>query len=147
MESYSMDLRERVMAAHDAGDAMRTEIAERFSVSVSWIRDLVRLRRETGSIAPRPHGGGRAPAFDAAAARRLREAVKADPDSILEELARAAGVECSPSVVHRALRREGITRKKVPPGGLARPGGPEGAAGGLARGIRRGGPVPVGVRG
>ncbi|WP_422930256.1 IS630 transposase-related protein [Singulisphaera sp. PoT] len=116
METYSMDRRERVMAAHDAGDAMRAEIAERFSVSVLWIRDLVRLRRETGSIAPRSHGGGCFPAFDAAAAHRLREAVKADPDATLEELAQAAGVECSPSIVHRALKREGITRKKSPAG-------------------------------
>ena len=66
MKPYSMDLRERVVAACDEGGATRERIAARFSVSVSWIRDLMRRRRETGSIAPRPRGGGRAPAFDGA---------------------------------------------------------------------------------
>jgi transposase len=112
MKTYSMDLRERVVAACDQGDTTREQIAVRFSVSVSWIRDLLKRRRETGSIAPRPRGGGRAPAFDEVAATRLREAIRADDDATLEELAHAAGVSCCPSAVHRALTRLGITRKK-----------------------------------
>ena len=112
MKPYSMDLRERVVAACDARDGTREQIAARFSVSVSWIRDLLKRRRDTGSIAPRPGGGGRAAAFDRAAAARLREAVRADDDATLEELAEAAGVACCPSAVHRALKRLGITRKK-----------------------------------
>ena len=112
MKTYSMDLRERVVAACDARDGTRGQIAARFSVSVSWIRDLLRRRRETGSIAPRPRGGGRAPAFDGPAAGRLRDAVRADDDATLAELAAAAAVACCPSAVHRALVRLGITRKK-----------------------------------
>ena len=112
MRAYSIDLRERVVTACDAGDGTREQIAARFSVSVSWVRKLIRRRRETGSIAPRPRGGGRAPAFDAEAGRRLREAVRADDDATLEELAGAAGVSCCASAVHRALERLGITRKK-----------------------------------
>jgi transposase len=111
MNAYSMDLRERVVSACDAGEATREQIAARFSVSVPWIRKLLR-RRETGSIEPKPRGGGRAPAFDGEAAGRLREAVRADDDATLEELARAAGVSCCVSAVHRALARMGITRKK-----------------------------------
>lgn len=112
MRAYSIDLRQRVVAACDAGDATREQIAARFSVSVVWIRKLLRRRRETGSIEPRPHGGGRAPAFDAEADRRLREAVRGDDDATLAELACAADVACCPSAVHRALKRLGITRKK-----------------------------------
>jgi transposase len=112
MTPYSTDLRERVVAACDARDGTREQIATRFSVSVSWIRGLMKRRRETGSIAPKPRGGGRAPAFDEAAAARLREAVRADDDATLAELAEAAGVACCPSAVHRALERLGITRKK-----------------------------------
>jgi transposase len=122
MNAYSMDLRERVVSACDAGDATREQIAARFSVSVPWIRKLLRRRRETGSIGPKPRGGGRAPAFDGEAARRLREAVRADDDATLEELARAAGVSCCASAVHRALARLGITRKK------SRGGRPSGTA-------------------
>jgi transposase len=112
MQAYSMDLRQRVVAACDARDGTREQIAQRFSVSVSWIRDLMRRRRETGSIAPKPRGGGRPPAFDVAAAARLRRAVRDDNDATLGELAEAAGVACCPSAVYRALARLGITRKK-----------------------------------
>ena len=72
MNPYSMDLRERVVAACDARDGTRAAIAARFSVSESWVRKVLRQRRDTGSIAPRPHGGGRAAAFDDEAAGRLR---------------------------------------------------------------------------
>ena len=122
MRAYSMDLRERVVAACDEGTDTRAEIAERFSVSESWIRRLLQRRRETGTIAPKPHGGGREPAFDPEAAARLRAAVAADPDATLVELAVAAGVACSTSATDRALRRLAITRKKsrsAPPSRIA----------------------------
>ena len=110
MPPYSRDLRERVLADCDAGMAT-SEVAAKYSVSTAWVRRLKRRRRETGSIAPRPRGGGRAPACDAEAAERLRRAVR-DDDATLEELAEAAGVACAPSAVCRALARLGITRKK-----------------------------------
>ncbi len=112
MKAYSTDLRERVVAACDARDGTREQIAARFSVSVAWVGKLLRLRRDTGSPDPKPHGGGRHPAFDAAAGGRLREVVRADPDATLQELGQAAGVDCSPAAVFRALDRLGITRKK-----------------------------------
>jgi transposase len=122
VKAYSMDLRERVVAACDARDGTREQIATRFSVSVSWIRDLLKRRRETGSIAPKPRGGGRPPAFDAEAAGRLREAVRADSDATLEELGRAAGVACTAPAVYRALKRLGVTRKKSRGGRPSRTG-------------------------
>ena len=91
MKAYSTDLRERVVTAWDARDGTREQIAARFSVSVAWIRKLIRRRRQTGSIEPKPHGGGRDPAFDAEAAARLRQAVRDDNDATLEELAREIG--------------------------------------------------------
>ena len=112
MKAYSTDLRRRVVAAYDAREGTQEQLAARFAVSVSWVRKLLRQRRDTGSFAPRPHGGGHPPAFDDAAAARLRGAVRDDADATLEELGRAAGVACSPSAVYRALDRLGITRKK-----------------------------------
>ncbi len=132
MKTYSMDLRERVVAACFVGDGTREQIAARFSVSVSWIRDLLKRRRETGSIASRPHGGGRPPAFDGEAAERLRAAVAGDDDVTLAELAEAAGVACVPSAVYGALKRLGITRKKSRggrPSGTDRSGRPSGRRG------------------
>jgi transposase len=112
MRAYSTDLRQRVVAAYDAREGTQEQVAARFAVSASWVRKLLRQRRATGSIAPRPRGGGHAPAFDAEAAGRLRRAVRDDADATLEELARAADVACSPSAVYRTLTRLGITRKK-----------------------------------
>jgi len=122
VKTYSMDLRERVVAACDEGGATREQIAARFSVSVSWIRDLLKRRRETGSIAPKPRGGGRRPAFDPEAGARLRQAVRDDNDATLAELAEAAGVACSPAAVYRALRRLDVARKKSPGGRPSRTG-------------------------
>ena len=52
MRAYSNDLRQRVVAACDAGDATREQVAARFAVSVAWIRKLLAQRRDTGAIAP-----------------------------------------------------------------------------------------------
>src|SRR4051794_6222076 len=105
MRSYSMDLRERVVAACDRGEWTREQVAERFSVSVAWVYRLLRLRRDTGSIAPKPHGGGRPPAFQGESAERLTAAVAECPDATLEELRQAAGVACGTSADFRALER------------------------------------------
>ncbi|MFO0952611.1 MAG: hypothetical protein U0835_15990 [Isosphaeraceae bacterium] len=89
--------------ARDGSCANRSPPASR---SASRGPGPAREAAETGSIAPRPRGG-RAPAFGGPAAARLREAVRADGDATLAELACAAGVSCSPSAVHRTLDRLG----------------------------------------
>ena len=146
MRAYSTDLRERVVAACDARHGTRAEIAARFSVSESWIRKLLRRRRDTGSIAPKPRGGGREAAFDARAAARLREAVRDDDDATLEELGRAAGVSAAPRRCTGPCGGWASRAKKVAAGGRAGPAGAEGRAGRLAGGVRRHRPVPAGVR-
>jgi transposase len=112
MKAYSMDLRERVVAACDRGEGTREEIAKRFRVGVAWVYRLLQRRRQTGSFGPKPHGGGQKPAFDPPAAERLRQAVADRPDATLEELREAVGVACGTSAVHRALERLGLPRKK-----------------------------------
>lgn len=112
MKAYSNDLRERVLTCVDARQGTHQQVADRFQVSIQWVRKILRHRRQTGSIAPKPHGGGRAPAFDPAAIARLRQAVADDNDATLKELSRAAGVPCSPAAVFRALKALGISRKK-----------------------------------
>jgi transposase len=116
--AYSRDLRERVVAACDEGMETHIEIAERFCVSTAWIRRLLQRRRETGSIAPKPRGGGQPAAFQGEAAQRLRQAVADHPDATLKELAQFCGVACSTSATDRTLRRLKLPRKKknpVPP--------------------------------
>ena len=98
MKPYSMDLRERVLAACDGGMGT-AEVAETFAVSPAWVRRLKQRRRETGEVAPRTARPGPAPVL-AADADRLRQVVRANPD-------RTAAV-----TVWRALRRLGLTHKK-----------------------------------
>ena len=52
MKAYSMDMRERVLKASDAGMPTR-EVALKFEVSESWVRRLKQRRRESGEVAPR----------------------------------------------------------------------------------------------
>lgn len=116
MHSYSIDLRERVVATCDRREGTREQIAQRFCVSVAWVYKLLAQRRHTGSIAPKPHGGGQPPAFQGETAERLRKAVEDRPDATLEELREAVGVACGTSAVFRALKRLGLPRKKSPSG-------------------------------
>lgn len=56
---YSLDLRERVVSAVEAGGLSCHQAAERFGVGVSTAINWVRRQRETGSFAPGKMGGHR----------------------------------------------------------------------------------------
>jgi transposase len=112
METYSIDLRERVIRACDEKVGTQVQIAELFGISVPWIKKLLRRRRETGSIAPLPHGGGWTPKFSGARLDQLKSWVEQDPDATLEELLERSKVDGSIMAVHRALERLGCRRKK-----------------------------------
>ena len=53
-KAYSQDLRERVFALADAGDAVG-EIAEALCVSISYVSKALSRRRETGDKSRRRH--------------------------------------------------------------------------------------------
>ena len=112
MRPYSMDLRERVVAACDAREGTRVEIAKRFGVSTSWIRGLLQRRRETGSIAPLPQNAGRKPKLNDRQMRQLRRLVERRPDATLRELKEGVKVQMSDRALLRALGVLGLTLKK-----------------------------------
>jgi len=118
MEAYSIDLRERVVAAVDEAVETRAEIAERFGVSTSFIRKLLRRRRETGSIAPKPHAGGGVSSLTPQDLERVRTLVEHRPDATLDELCRGLREAGGSAAVRawtmcRALRhRLRLPRKK-----------------------------------
>ncbi len=123
METYSMDLRQRVIRAYDHKVGTQEQVARLFGVSVPWIKKLLRRRRETGSIAPKAHGGGWTPKFSGAKLEELKTLVEQDRDATLRELVDRSGVDGSIMAVHRALERLGCRRKKsrsVPPSKTAR---------------------------
>lgn len=116
MKAYSLDLRERVVAAVEAGEMSRQRVAKVFGVSYYWIKKLFRQKRERGSIAPLPHGGGQKPLLDESRRKRLRRELERHPDATLEELCgKVPGAEGRPVSVptmSRTLRKLGLTRKK-----------------------------------
>jgi transposase len=108
MPTYSLDLRQRVLADCDAG--LKTKaVAEKYGVSRTWVRALKQRRRETGEIGPRQGRPGRKPKFDRT---RLAELVAQDADATLAELRERLGVQCALSAIWKALDQLKITFKK-----------------------------------
>ncbi len=104
---YSTDLRERVLAAVDAG-ARREEVAAVFGVSVPTIKRYLKRRRETRGLVPTAHPGRPAPKGDALAAW-LPAQLERRNDATLEEhcaaFAAEAGVAVSTATMSRAIAR------------------------------------------
>ena len=86
MGSYSMDLRERVAAAIDEGEGSERQIAKRFRVSVSFCTRLLQRRRDAGTLAPKPHGGGPRPGLGFPEQVRLAMLIAEHPDATLNQL-------------------------------------------------------------
>jgi transposase len=86
MQPLTNDLRRRILDAVDNREGSRRKLAVRFKVNTATITKLLRLRRETGSLAPRPHGGGVEPTLGHGALERLRKLVEEAPDATLEAL-------------------------------------------------------------
>lgn len=112
MGPYSKDLRERVVAAVDHHEGSQREVARRFRVDLSFVVRLLQRRRDAGTLAPKPHGGGPPRSLAPDDERRLAELIREQPDATLEQLRERGGFGCSLTTVWRALRRLGLTRKK-----------------------------------
>jgi transposase len=112
MSPLSLDLRKRIVAAVEAGEHSLQELADLFSVNLSTIVRLLQRYRRTGSVQPKPHGGGMPRKLDAQAVARLLELVKQQPDATLRQLRDRLGIPCSVTTIDRTLKRNRISRKK-----------------------------------
>src|SRR3954463_4066620 len=108
MKPYSMDLRQRVINACDAGQGTK-EVAKTFKVSPAWVRRLKQHRRERGDIVPRNGGGSRGRKIDRT---RLAELGKHQPDATLVELRDRLGITVTPWAISKALRELQLSYKK-----------------------------------
>src|SRR3954470_4488537 len=125
MTPYSQDLRQRIVDTVKRGDGTIRQVAERFLVSLSSVTRLMHLYRSTGSVEPRPHGGGNPAVLTPEDLQRLRELIRQRPDARLEECPTALGASCSLMTISRARSQLGLPRKKkVPRRGPGQPGGP-----------------------
>jgi len=113
MATLSNDLRERIVAACDRGDATRKQVARRYNVSLGMVKKLLQQRRKTGDIAARHCFSGRRPQITLKHQRRLRRLVREHPDMTLEELRDATGLACTQQAIHYVLERMGLPLKKM----------------------------------
>lgn len=114
-KAHPIELRERVVRHVEAGHTHRAAAAH-FRVSVKFVNDMVKLKRETGSLVAKPLGNFRGhgklePYKDWISAR-----VEAKGDITLEELRHELmeqfGVEVHHWSIGRLLHRLGLSHKK-----------------------------------
>ena len=112
MEAYSMDLRSRVVNSYLAQEGSQADLAEQFKVSERWVQSLLRQVRESGSLEPLPHGGGRPRVISFDKEAVLLQVIAETPDASLDELRERCDIKGSRMCIARAFKRLNITRKK-----------------------------------
>ena len=119
---YSMDLRERVVAAVEAEGLSRHEAASRFGIGVSTAINWVRRFRETGSVAPGQMGGHKPKAIRDAHEAWLRGRIQGQDFTLrglVAELA-ARGLKVDYRAVWNFVHAEKLSFKKKRRGQRAR---------------------------
>ena len=94
-----------------------TEAARRLCVSIKFVNDMVRLKRETGSLAPKRQGNpgrGKLTGVTGWVERRITAQPDLTIDELTAELAADHGLAVHRSSVGRLLHRLGLSHKKRP---------------------------------
>ena len=113
---YSVDLRERVVAALEGGLSTR-EAAARFSVGIATAGEWGRLKRSQGDVRPAKQGKPKGSVLDAHAdfiLGALREKPDLTLDEMVDRLAAERDVKVVRTAVWKFLDRRGQTHKKRP---------------------------------
>ena len=142
MQSYSQDLRERVLWALDRGERP-SSIARRLEVSRVWVYQVRDREQKSGRRTSFQIGGHRRSRV-AEMESVLRSWIEAEPDLALSELSERLakqGVLIKPGALWHQLNKWNLTFKKNPARQRARSGGrptgTQGVAGSAARDGRR----------
>jgi transposase len=109
----SNDLRERVVARHEAGESIRA-VAEVFGVAPSTVSKWAQRRRETGNVAPAKFGGHRRPLLEPHRSwigARFAETPELTLEGLRAALA-ARGIRVSYGAVQKFVRAAGLSFKK-----------------------------------
>ena len=111
--AYSLDLRARVIAACEAGDRTRAEVARQFDVAPATLYDWLHRWRADAVLTPRLQRRGRISGLDRAV---LRELLEEQNDRTLAEYADAyeqrTGRRYSLSRICTALKELKLSRKE-----------------------------------
>ena len=116
MAAYSIDLRQKILSAWQNKEGTQRELAKRFKVSLSFLRDFLRRYRETGQIAARVQRGARRSKLKGKEQELLKIIVTEKSDiylrEIQEQIRERQGIEVSISSLFRTLNRLKVRRKK-----------------------------------
>lgn len=114
--AYSIDLRKKIISAWEAKEGSQRELAKRFKVSLSFIRDLLRQYRETGEIKAKKQGGDRRSKLQEKEQELLKKMLAQKNDIYLREIQSTikeqTGIEVSVSSLCRTLKQLELKRKK-----------------------------------
>jgi transposase len=109
-------VRQAIVRAFNEQGFTYQQIADFLGIGIATVNRVLRLHRKTGSVKPRPKGGGWRSPIRGKAAEELKRLVAAKPDSTVAELRDAfvikTRLKTSVSSVKRALHRLGYTHKK-----------------------------------
>ncbi|MEM7627783.1 MAG: hypothetical protein AAF333_19490 [Planctomycetota bacterium] len=114
MKPLSLDLRERIVAAYEAGGVSLAAVGRRFSVSGKVVSKLVRQKKELGTLAPQVHKRGRKPAITGEKKKALLRHLQEHPDATVVERIEALKLDCVEKTAWQTLRAMGWRFKKSP---------------------------------
>lgn len=114
---HPIELRERVVLHVEEGST-HTATAHHFKVSIKFVNDMVKLRRETGSLVAnrlgKPPGRGKLAPHTGWITHRMTEKSDLTLDELRVELAEQFGLEVHSTNVGRFLHKLGLSHKKRP---------------------------------
>jgi putative transposase len=114
--AYSTDLRTRVIDAWNAKEGTQAQLAERFKVSLSFVKRVLRRYRTTTQRGAKPRGATLVPRISGEALLLVQRLIENKPDIRLEELCEQleerTQIKVSQSTMCRAAQRLEMPRKK-----------------------------------
>jgi transposase len=111
-KTLSLDLRERIVAAYDAQEGTRQEVAKRFKVSLGMVKKLLGQRTKTGDLGPRHRFSGRKARLMPAHGAELKQLIAREPDVTLEEMKARLKLDCTVAAIQWVVTKLGLTYKK-----------------------------------
>lgn len=116
--SYSGDLRRRVISAWETKEGSQRQLAQRFKVSLSFVRNLLRRYQDCGEIEARQRGGYQKPIIQDKHLNTIKSFVEEKNDLLLSELCdrfeEYTGIRVSVTTMYRAVEKLGLRVKKKP---------------------------------
>ena len=112
---HPLELRERVVAFVDEGNTHRAAVMY-FRVSIKFVNEMVKLKRATGSLSPKPQGNGgwsKLGPYDDWARERIAREGGLTQEALAQALYAKHGLRVAVSSVGYWLHRLGLSHKKT----------------------------------